>query len=656
MTALMATAVAGRSRPSPAVMQADPSDVCSPPARPAGLVARPRLVRRLMEARDVPLTLLVAPAGYGKTTLLVRVGRDDPRAFAWIRAGAGTSASTLAGLLDVEQTRIPECWCLTTPTRFVTRTPWLSSSTPPRRCPRGLSSSCPRGPSPGLRWAAASTPEACGAAYRGPGDGRRRGGRPPPAGRPEAPRPRRRHARSAYRGLARRPLPRGAVGARRARRSCCGRGFAGDDRLVADYLRDELLAPLDAAQTAFLVRTSVLDTLSAPACDAVLDSDGSATALADLARSNTMLVALDRSGESYRHHRLFGEMLRAELRRTRAEAGAGAAPARGRVACETRRGSRRDSPCGGRGRRRHGGRRAVVRGRRSHRRRGQRGGAALARGVHPRADRCACAAGARRRRRLACGRRRRTARALDHGGGSALDGRRSGVTRQLRDALAILRATCASEGIDGMGATWPTDAAVQAGRSPLAGDREAARRGRAPPHRTPRRRAPRPRGRVVAAAPPRRRACRRSASPSSRSSPWTTGTGTRRHVLAGRARSQVRSPASSTTRPPRWSFAVSALDRAQRGVRGEARCDLLWSRRLLRLLVDFLPWYEIETRIVLARAALCLGDLGGGPDARERGERPPARGAGRDHTAGVARSRRGPSSRRRRSRRASAAP
>ena len=91
--------------------------------------------------------------------------------------------------------------------------------------------------------------------------------------------------------------------------------FGGADRLVADYLRDEFLTPLGPEKTAFLMRTSVLDTLSAALCDAVLETSGSGRTLAELARSNALLINLDRRGDAYRHHTLFGEMLRAELRR-----------------------------------------------------------------------------------------------------------------------------------------------------------------------------------------------------------------------------------------------------------------------------------------------------------------------------------------------------
>ena len=90
--------------------------------------------------------------------------------------------------------------------------------------------------------------------------------------------------------------------------------FAGADRLVVDYLRDEFLAGLSRRKLEFLTRTSVLDTLAGPICDAVLERSGSAQVLRELARSNTLLVPLDRSDHAYRYHALFAEMLRSELR------------------------------------------------------------------------------------------------------------------------------------------------------------------------------------------------------------------------------------------------------------------------------------------------------------------------------------------------------
>ena len=91
--------------------------------------------------------------------------------------------------------------------------------------------------------------------------------------------------------------------------------FAGDDRVVADYLRDELMARLEPDQVDFLLRTSILDTLCGSLCDAVLADKGSAKILGTLAQSNVLLVSLDRGGTSYRYHPLLKEMLHSELRR-----------------------------------------------------------------------------------------------------------------------------------------------------------------------------------------------------------------------------------------------------------------------------------------------------------------------------------------------------
>jgi LuxR family maltose regulon positive regulatory protein len=96
-------------------------------------------------------------------------------------------------------------------------------------------------------------------------------------------------------------------------RATGGAAFAGSDRLVADYLRSELLVHLSADDVRFLTRTSVLAQLSGPLCDAVLEASGSAAILESLERSNLFLVALDRDRQSYRYHHLFQELLRAEL-------------------------------------------------------------------------------------------------------------------------------------------------------------------------------------------------------------------------------------------------------------------------------------------------------------------------------------------------------
>jgi len=91
--------------------------------------------------------------------------------------------------------------------------------------------------------------------------------------------------------------------------------FAGDDRLVAEYLESEFLARISPRQRTFLTRTAVLEQVSGALVEAVLDLPGSAATLAELARSNLLLVPLDRRGQWYRYHHLFRDMLRAELER-----------------------------------------------------------------------------------------------------------------------------------------------------------------------------------------------------------------------------------------------------------------------------------------------------------------------------------------------------
>ncbi len=95
--------------------------------------------------------------------------------------------------------------------------------------------------------------------------------------------------------------------------------FAGDDRIVSDYLRDELLSTLTPTRLTFMTRTAVLDELSGPVCDAVLERSGSARVLRELARSNALVVPLDRADSRYRYHRLLADHLLAELRRREPE-------------------------------------------------------------------------------------------------------------------------------------------------------------------------------------------------------------------------------------------------------------------------------------------------------------------------------------------------
>jgi LuxR family transcriptional regulator, maltose regulon positive regulatory protein len=90
--------------------------------------------------------------------------------------------------------------------------------------------------------------------------------------------------------------------------------FGATDRFVLDYLSDEVLASLPAEIRHFLGQTSVLERLCAPLCDALTGRNDGAELLAVLERSNLFLVALDERRQWYRYHALFADTLRAELR------------------------------------------------------------------------------------------------------------------------------------------------------------------------------------------------------------------------------------------------------------------------------------------------------------------------------------------------------
>jgi LuxR family maltose regulon positive regulatory protein len=103
-----------------------------------------------------------------------------------------------------------------------------------------------------------------------------------------------------------------AAGRRRSDRAVT---LTGDDRFLVDYLQFELLSRLPDPLVTFLTRCSVLDRMSGPLCDAVLDTTGSADLLESLARSDLLTTPLDRRRQWYRLHRLFRELLRSQLER-----------------------------------------------------------------------------------------------------------------------------------------------------------------------------------------------------------------------------------------------------------------------------------------------------------------------------------------------------
>jgi LuxR family transcriptional regulator, maltose regulon positive regulatory protein len=94
---------------------------------------------------------------------------------------------------------------------------------------------------------------------------------------------------------------------------------AGNGHPVASRPPASLLSRLSEPTVRFLTRTAVLDQLSGPLCDAVLQVSGSQRVLESLAASNQLLLTVDRRHRWYRYHQLLRELLLAELERREPE-------------------------------------------------------------------------------------------------------------------------------------------------------------------------------------------------------------------------------------------------------------------------------------------------------------------------------------------------
>jgi LuxR family maltose regulon positive regulatory protein len=387
--------------------------------------------------------------------------------------------------------------------------------------------------------------------------------------------------------------------------------FAGDDRLVADYLRDELLADLPSDRLSFLTRTSVLGDLSGALCDAVLAQPGSGGTLRELARSNLMLVPLDRADDRYRYHGMFAEMLQAELRRIEPE-----------YEGEVHR--RASSWHAGRGEVEPAIRHAIAAG-------DEESAADLIWGVapsyvtngrnaivrrwldrftpdqvahHPALALTAATA------ELATGDRGMA----EHWAAAAERGMGPAARRESADprtaVTAVIRALVGRDGLDRMredaadaskrlpdGTPWAALCSLLQGAAlHLTGDRE---RGRAHLEEGARRGA--------VAAPSIQVLCLAQLGILA----LEEQDGDTAELCISRARRQVDRVGLSDYPVAALVFATSALGRAHRGRVDEAQRDMRHGLRLLAGLGDFAPWYEAEARVMLARAALRLSDVVG---------------------------------------------
>jgi LuxR family maltose regulon positive regulatory protein len=325
-----------------------------PPSSPFGLVERPRLRERLEQGLQEPVTLVCGPAGSGKTSLLSSVlGREDPRHVAWVSlepddddrarlweavltslalAGAVPEVSALAALAppvrdsrstfmplfvnalaelpepailvldDVHLLRSKEC--LTDLSFLVLHAPDTLRLVFGARADPALPLHVlrVRGRLVEIRAAelAFTEPEAAGllAAH----------------GLDLAP--------ELVTALCTRTEGWGA-GLRLAALSLQGRDdperfvteFAGDDRVVGDYLLAEVLDRQPPKLRTFLLRTSIVDRICGDLADALTGHGSSGDMLAELERTNGFVLAVDSRREWYRYHRLFAKLLRMRARR-----------------------------------------------------------------------------------------------------------------------------------------------------------------------------------------------------------------------------------------------------------------------------------------------------------------------------------------------------
>jgi LuxR family maltose regulon positive regulatory protein len=339
-----------------------------PPSRP-DFLTRPGLLQRLTQATARELTLVCAPAGFGKTTLLAGWARASRRPVAWLSLDAGDSdparfwryvaaaldrarpglgqqvARLLHGVqqppLEAVVTAIVNHLAATPDEVVLVLDDYHLVEGPPvhdsltvllERLPAGLR----------LVMASRADPPLPVARLRGRG---------------QLAELRQRHLRftteeagALLAAATGQQLPEAAVAALTARTegwvaglqlaglslrdhddpAAFVRTFTGSHRYVLDYLTEEVLARQPEHLVRFLLETSILERLSGPLCDAVTGRSDGQRLLEQAERANLFLVPLDGQRRWWRFHHLFADLLRARLQR--------ADPAR--CSCGTRAGPR----------------------------------------------------------------------------------------------------------------------------------------------------------------------------------------------------------------------------------------------------------------------------------------------------------------------------
>jgi LuxR family maltose regulon positive regulatory protein len=319
-----------------------------PVPRP-GSITRTALVNRLRATTSVPVASFVAPAGFGKTTLLGQWAERDKRPFAWVSiderdddplvllrhvAAAVDAVSPIdSSLVDALRSPGRSIWTAVVPrlgsALAAVEHPFVVVLDDAHRLRAGdpadavatLADHIPEGSM--LVLAGRTTPRLPIAALRAGGRLLEIGHERLALSRREA------HLLLRSTGV---PLAEAdvdeilrttegwaaglylaALSFRERGSSYEGTTFAGDDRYLADYFRSEYLSRLTPEHLAFLRRTSVLDRMCGALCDAVLDRTDSALELEWIDEANLFLVPLDHRRRWYRYHHLFKDLLRREL-------------------------------------------------------------------------------------------------------------------------------------------------------------------------------------------------------------------------------------------------------------------------------------------------------------------------------------------------------
>ncbi|WP_328608985.1 LuxR C-terminal-related transcriptional regulator [Amycolatopsis sp. NBC_00345] len=320
-------------------MQVVATKLLIPPARPAA-VPRARLLRLLDAAAAHPVMLVVAPAGFGKTTLVSTWLREVPARTSWLTLDEDddvpgrfldylvTALGTGRTLLDSGTASTPavmtelvnelvdeECVLVLDDVHLLAEQEILDALTflvehcPPRLHLVLLGRTEPD--LPVARWRGRGLLAEIGAAQLRFSPEEAAGllaavtGRAVDAGTADELNRRAEGWAAALQML--------GIGLRDGAAAAPSVRFRPGNRYVLDYLAEEVLAGQPADVRDFLLRTSVLETLTPSLCDAVTGRSDSDRVIRDLERANLFLTPLDEAGEWHRYHGLFADYLRGEL-------------------------------------------------------------------------------------------------------------------------------------------------------------------------------------------------------------------------------------------------------------------------------------------------------------------------------------------------------